>query len=140
MEEILELRKAIQEGRYAAALLIVDEMNEMAKDDKTDKIFSFMEILLIHLIKRDAENRLSRSWTNSINHSVVQIKRVNKRRSSGGFYMNNHDLMETLHEAFELALPQAAEEAFGGALNDKDLLEKIDKNKIIAEAMRLIEN
>ncbi len=140
MEEIVEIRKAILEGRYSDALLIVDELDEMAKDDKTNKVFSFMEIMLIHLIKRDAENRITRSWTNSINHSVLQIKRVNKRRKSGGFYMDNHDLMETLHEAFELALPQAAEEAFDGALSDVELLEKFDKNKIIAEAMRLIEN
>ncbi len=140
MEEIAELRKAISEGRYSDALLIADELDEMAKDDKTNKVFSFMEILLIHLIKRDAEGRITRSWTNSINHSVLQIKRVNKRRKSGGIYMDNHDLIETLHEAFELALPQAAEEAFGGALSDLELLAKFDKNKIIAEAMRLIEN
>jgi hypothetical protein len=35
-------------------------------------------------------------------------------------------------------LPQAAEEAFGGVFSDKGVLSKINKNTIIAEAMRLI--
>ena len=84
MDEILELRKSINEGRYADALHIIDELEEMAKDDKLDKIFSYMQILLIHLIKQNAENRTTRSWDNSIKHSLYQIERVNKRRKSGG--------------------------------------------------------
>jgi hypothetical protein len=36
----LELRKSINEGRYADAIHIIDALEEMAKDDKLDKIFS----------------------------------------------------------------------------------------------------
>ncbi|AQG81192.1 DUF29 family protein [Spirosoma montaniterrae] len=140
MDELLELRQAITEGRYADALHIVDELDEMARDDKTNKIFSFMEILLIHLIKKSAEQRTTRSWENSINHAVAQIQRTNKRRKSGGFYQTNAELLETLHEAFVLALPQAAIEAFEGTLSDDELLAKIDRNQIIGEAMRFIEH
>ena len=139
MEEILELRKSIQEGRYSDALHIIDELEEMAKEDKTDKIFSYMQILLIHLIKQHAEERTSRSWDNSIYHSLQQIKRVNKRRKAGGDYMKPDEIFEDLHNAFDLAIRDAAEEAFGGIYSSEQLLTKIDKNKILAEAMNLIE-
>ena len=108
MDEILELRKSINEGRYADALHIIDELEEMAKDDKLDKIFSYMQILLIHLIKQNAENRTTRSWDNSIKHSLYQIERVNKRRKSGVDYMKSDELFENLAEAFDLSLDQAA--------------------------------
>jgi hypothetical protein len=139
MDEILELRKSINEGRYADALHIIDELEEMAKDDKLDKIFSYMQILLIHLIKQNAENRTTRSWDNSIKHSLYQIERVNKRRKSGGDYMKAEELFENLAEAFVLSLDQAAEEAFEGIYTSEQLLTKIDKNKILAEAMKKIE-
>ena len=139
MDEILELRKSINEGRYADALHIIDELEEMAKDDKLDKIFSYMQILLIHLIKQNAELRTTRSWDNSIKHSLYQIERVNKRRKSGVDYMNTDELFDNLAEAFVLSLDQAAEEAFEGIYSSEQLLSKIDKNKILAEAMEMIE-
>lgn len=139
MDEILALRKSIQEGRYADALHIIDELEEMAKDDKLDKIFSYMQILLIHLIKQNAEQRTTRSWNNSIKHALYQIERVNKRRKSGGDYMKREELFENLAEAFTLSLDQAAEEAFEGIYSSEQLLEKIDKNKILAVAMEMIE-
>ena len=140
MDEILALRKSIQEGRYSDALHIIDELEEMAKDDKLDKIFSYMQILLIHLIKQFAENRTTRSWDNSIYHSISQINRVNKRRKSGGDYMKSEELFETLHDSFSLAIRDAAQEAFEGIYTYKELETKIDKNKILAKAMQMIEN
>ena len=140
MDELLELRRAITDGRYSDALHIVDELDEMAKDDKTDKVFSYMQILLIHLIKQHTEQRTTRSWDASIQHAVYQINRVNKRRKTGGCYMSNDELLETLYESFTLALTQAALEAFGGVYSDEELVHKIDKNSLIAEAMRLIEH
>lgn len=140
MDELVELRRAITDGRYADALHIVDELDEMAREDKTDKVFSYMQILLIHLIKRTAEQRTTPSWDGSIEHAVYQISRVNKRRKAGGYYMSNEELLETLHESFPLALTQAALEALGGAFTKQQLLTKVDANNLIAEAMRLIEH
>lgn len=139
MDEILELRKSIQEGRYVDALHIVDELEEMAKEDKIGKIFSYMQILLIHLIKQNAEQRTTRSWDNSIHHALYHIERVNKRRKSGGLYLKSDELFENLAEAFDLAIGDASEEAFGGIYSQETILEKIDKSKIIAEAMKMIE-
>lgn len=60
MEELLELKNLLISGNIAEALLLVEEMTEMSKDDKLNKIISFGIILLLHLIKQQAEKRTTR--------------------------------------------------------------------------------
>ena len=84
MEEFLELRRYIEEQRYAEALDLLAEMEEMSREDKVHKIYSFAGILLLHLIKQRAEQRTTRSWDLSIRNAARQIARVNKRYKSGG--------------------------------------------------------
>ena len=52
MEEIETLRTYIKEGRYADALQLIDELDEMSRDDKIHKVESYMRVLFIHLIKK----------------------------------------------------------------------------------------
>src|SRR4030095_10320338 len=65
---------------------LIDEMDEMSRDDKINKITSYMRVLLIHLIKQVVEKRSTRSWEDSIEESLDSIAATNKRRSSGGYY------------------------------------------------------
>jgi hypothetical protein len=136
MEELSVLRQYIEQGRYGDALLFIDELEEMSKEDKLNKIFSYALILLIHLIKKQAEQRSTRSWDFSIAHAVLQIKRTNLRRKAGGFYASPKELHEITEEAFDLALKKAALEVFDGSLEEGELAGKIDKAAIIQEAMR----
>jgi len=135
MEELSVLRQYIEQGRYGDALLFIDELEEMSKEDKLNKIFSYALILLIHLIKKHAEQRTTRSWDFSIAHAVLQIKRTNLRRKAGGFYATQEELKEVLEEAFDLALKKAALEVFEGSLDETELAGKLDKTAIIKEAM-----
>ena len=50
MEELLELKGFLLSGNISDVLLIVEEMTEMSKDDKLNKIYSFAKVLLMHLI------------------------------------------------------------------------------------------
>ena len=54
MEELLALKTLLIGGNISEALLLVEEMTEMSKDDKLNIISSFAKILLLHLIKRHA--------------------------------------------------------------------------------------
>jgi hypothetical protein len=45
MEALCELRRYIEMGDTAAALALLDEMDEMSKDDKVQKIASVMRVL-----------------------------------------------------------------------------------------------
>ena len=66
MEELIELRKNIQIGNYKKALQIIDELEEMSVEDKLNKIDSYMVVLLLHLIKKNAQQKTTRSWELSI--------------------------------------------------------------------------
>ena len=114
MEELFELKDLLLAGNIDDALLLVEELTEMSKDDRLNKIFSFSIILLLNLIKQQAEKRSTSSWEVSIANSVRQIQRTDKRRKTGGNYLNPVELRETLEDAYNSALRQASLEAFRG--------------------------
>jgi hypothetical protein len=138
MEELLELKSLLMGGNISDALLLVEEMTEMSKDDKLNKIFSFSIILLLHLIKQQAEKRTTRSWEVSIRNSVRQIQRSNKRRKAKGNYLTSEEVQETLIDAYQSALDGAALEAFEGRYEAEELDRMVEKNTIIDQAMQLI--
>jgi len=138
MEELLELKSLLIGGNISDALLLVEEMTEMSKDDKLNRIFSFSIILLLHLIKQQAEKRTTRSWEVSIRNSVRQIQRSNKRRKAKGNYLTSEEVQETLIDAYQSALDGAALEAFEGRYEAEELDRMVKKNTIIAQAMQLI--
>lgn len=138
MEELLELKSLLIGGNISDALLLVEEMTEMSKDDKLNKIFSFSIILLLHLIKQQAEKRTTRSWEVSIRNSVRQIQRSNKRRKAKGNYLTSEEVQETLIDAYQSALDGAALETFEGRYEAEELDRMVEKNTIIDQAMQLI--
>jgi hypothetical protein len=48
MEELIQLRESIEKQDLVTALQIVDELEEISVEDKLNKIFSYMIILLLH--------------------------------------------------------------------------------------------
>ena len=138
MEELLELKNLLISGNIADALLLVEEMTEMSKDDKLNKIISFGIILLLHLIKQQAEKRTTKSWEISIRNSVRQIQRTNKRRKANGNYLTETELQETLEDAYQSALDQASLEAFENRYEADEIATMIDRNTIINQAFTLI--
>ena len=116
MDELLELRTHIEQGRYAEALTLIGEMEEMSRDDKINKIESFLHILLLHLIKQAVEQRTTRSWDVSIQNALDGVQRVNKRRRAGGYYLSQEELKDSIEEIFPAALRQSSLEAFEGAV------------------------
>jgi hypothetical protein len=138
MEELFELKAYIQHGQYIEALQLVEDMEEMAKDDKINKIYSFMTILLLHLLKKHAERRTTRSWEYSIWNALSQIRRVNKRRKSGGFYLSEQEMCEVMMEAYPDALKRAALEAFEGQYTEVQLATMIDRAQVQQEVLAMI--
>jgi len=139
MEELWELRRYVKAGDVDAALALLDEMEEMSRDDKITRIRSYMKLLLTHLIKRAVEKRSTRSCDVSIRNALDEITTHNKRRKAGGWYLTRNELVETLHEAYELALDRATLEAFGGAYTVADIRAMHDPSALLQEAIQLIE-
>jgi hypothetical protein len=138
MEELLLLRKYIEEQSYEKALELIGDLEEMSKEDKLNKIYSYAVILLLHLIKQEAEQRSTRSWDFSIYNATKEIRRVNKRRKSGGYYVNEEELREILADAFDTAIKRAALEAFEGQYTEDELSLKIEPDRIKKKALELI--
>ncbi|PHV62981.1 DUF29 family protein [Cyanobacterium aponinum] len=138
MEELLALRQYIEEKNYDRALELVAELEEMSKEDKLNKIFSYAVILLLHLIKQQAEKRTTRPWDFSIYNSIKEIKKINKRRKSGGYYATEEELKEILADAFDTAIRKASLEAFEGKYNPEELMLKIDYDSIQSSALKSI--
>ncbi|KKD39521.1 MAG: DUF29 family protein [Limnoraphis robusta] len=138
MEEILELKQLLLKGDIKGSLAIVEELEEMSRDDIINNIRSYAVILLLHLIKQQAENRTTRSWDVSIRNSVREIKRKNKRRKAGGYYLSQEELMETLEEAYLNAIDQASLEVEEGRYDYRELEQKVNRIEILNQAMNLI--
>ena len=138
MEELWQLRSLIEHEQYDDALILVGEMEEMSRDDKITKIESFLEILLLHLIKKHAEQRFTRSWQHSILNTVDTIKRLNKRRKAGGWYLTADELQEATEEIWMSTLRKASYEAFEGQYDVHELSRMVHKDQVIAEALELI--
>jgi len=138
MEELLQLRDHLEHQRYAEALDLLGEMEEMSRDDKINKIYSFTVILLLNLIKQSAEKRTTSSWDLSIWNAKTQIRRVNQRRKAKGTYVSTAELREIVTEAYVEALKRAAVEAFGGAYSETALGALVDQGAIEAQALALV--
>jgi len=95
-------------------------------------------ILLIYLIKQRAEQRSTRSWEMSIENAVREIYKINRRRKSKGYFLNAAELREILAEGYDVALKKAAIEAFEGRYETATLGERVDREVILAEALKLL--
>ncbi len=138
MEELFELRTYLENQDYAAALALIGEMEEMSKDDKRRKIYSYTVVVLLHLIKQHAEQRTTRSWDFSIRNAVREIQYINKRRKAGGWYFSVEELAEIVQDAYPSALDRAALEAFEGQYNDAQLAEMVAREEIQRQAHGLL--
>ncbi|MCM0592775.1 MAG: DUF29 family protein [Gloeotrichia echinulata IR180] len=138
MEELLELRQLVVAGKVEEALSLIDELEEMSKEDKINKIYSYCVVLLVHLIKQSSEKRTTHSWDVSIRNAIAGIGRVNKRRKAGGYYLSSTELQEILAEAYDQALDNAALEAFGGIYDAIAPANMVNRVSLVKQALELI--
>ncbi len=138
MEELLTLKDLLVKGDVQGALIIVEELTEMSRNDIIKTIRSYAVILLLHLIKQQAENRTTRSWEVSIRNSVLEIQRENKRRKTGGYYLTPEELLEILAEAYLNASNEATLEVEEGRYEAQELEKLVNREEIINRALALI--
>ena len=138
MEEIIQLKELLLKGDIQGSLAIVNELEEMSRDDIINNIRSYAVILLIHIIKQQAEHRTTRSWDVSIRNSILEIRAKNKRRKSGGVYLPQEELLNTLKEAYPQAINKASLEIEEGRYEPEQLEQLVSRDDILHQAMQLI--
>ena len=110
-------------------------MEEMSRDNKISKIENLLDILLLHLIKKYAERRTTRFWEGTIKNVVDMIRRTNKRRKTGGYYLSKNDLQKAIEDSWNIAMRKAS---FDGGYDEVELTGNIDKAKIKNDALKLV--
>ncbi len=138
VQELINLRQSIVEGRYQDALELIDELEGMSKQAILRNIESFLVRLLIHLIKNQVEQRLTNSWAASISDSVRQIRKLNLKDNKKSYYIRPDDWEEYVEEAFEVAILEASIEVSGGIYTPVQLEEIVNQEQVIEIAMSLI--
>lgn len=138
MEELFALKELLVRGDLPGALALVEELEEMSRDDKISNIVSYAVILLLHLIKQKAENRTTRSWDVSIRNSIFKIRDKNKRRKSGGVYLTPEELRLALEEAYPQAIDRASLEVEEGRYQTEELEQRVDEEAVLDQALALI--
>ncbi len=138
-QELIDLRTSILEGRYHDALAIVDELEWMSKQAVIRNIESFLERLMIHLIKNQIEQRLINPWANSISDSIVQIKKLNLKDIKTSYYIKSEEWQPYLAAAIKLAIRPASLEIFNGQLKPKQVSERLDTDALITTAKTMLD-
>ena len=137
-QELMDLKTSIREGRYADALLIVDELEGMSKQAILRNINAFLKILLIHLIKNQVEQRLTGSWASSIRNSVLEIKDLNIKGNKTSYYVNQDEWEIFIESVLMAAIADASEEVMNGIYNELELAEMLDRDQLMQSTMALL--
>ena len=123
----------------SGALALLDEMEAMAKDDKIDHIASYIQVLLVYLVKQAVEQRTTKSWQASIRNALYHICRTNKHRKASGWYLTEAELSEIIEEVYDAALNWAAQEACEGLYTAEQLATMHDRAQVIAAAFQHVQ-
>jgi hypothetical protein len=138
MEELLTLKSLLLKGDIPGSLAIVEELEEMSRKDIIKTIRSYAVILLLHLIKQQAENRTTRSWDVSIRNSVLEIQEENERPRGAGFYLPLEELRIVVETAYKQAINKASLEVEEGRYEPRELSQLVNQDEIIDRAIALI--
>jgi len=138
VQELIELRNNILQGRYPEALELLDELEGMGRQAILRNIQSYLLRLLIHLIKNQVEQRLTNSWAASIRDSVICIQRLNLKGNKTSYYIKQDEWESYLSNGLKDAIFAASVEIFEGQYKPRQLQGMVDHDEIIRLANRFL--
>lgn len=135
MEELLELKQLLQQGEISSALTVVEELEEMGRKAIERNIRSYIKILLLHLIKKQIEQRTTKSWEVSIRNAAREIKDINSRPKGRGNYLTDEDLVEIIHSCILPAIEKATLEIAEGVYSLEEIKCELSQEMLIYDAL-----
>ena len=139
IQELIDLRASIVEGRYDDALEMVDQLDWMSKKATLRNIRSYLIRMLVHLIKNQVEQRLTNSLVAYIRDSVVEIQDLNLMDNKTSYYIKQDEWNSYLEDAFKDAIYQASVEVANGSYKPRQLQTIIDKDQIFQTTHRFLD-
>jgi hypothetical protein len=137
-QELIDLRTSILEGRYNDALMLVDELEGMSKQAILRNIESFLERMILHLIKNQIEQRLTNSWVASISDSLRRIQKLNLKDNKTSHYVAVDEWLPLIEEAIEAAIRPASTEVQEGVYTPFQLSDMVDRDQITSITQQLL--
>ncbi|MFB2982207.1 hypothetical protein [Microseira sp. BLCC-F43] len=138
-EELVHLRLSILESNFEEALAIVDQLEAMSRQAILRNIQSFLDRMMMHLIKNQVEQKLTNYCAASILASVIGIKRLNLKANKTFYYIQRDEWDAILEESLKLAITYASVDTMNGQLSPFQLSELVDKTQINLAAEKLID-
>ncbi|NEQ85841.1 MAG: DUF29 family protein [Moorea sp. SIO2I5] len=129
-QELIDLRISILEGRYADALAIVDELEQMTKRATLHQIESYLNKALINLIKNQVEERLTNSWAASIRDFIREIQKLNLKDNQKTYTINADQWESLIDNELEAAISTASVEVLNGAYTPAQLSKLVDRAQL----------
>ena len=129
-QELIDLRISILEGRYADALAIVDDLEQMSKRTTLHQIESYLNKALINLIKNQVEERLANSWAASIRDFIREIQKLNLKDNQKTYTINADQWELLIDNELEAAISTASVEVLNGAYTPAQLSKLVDRAQL----------
>ncbi len=129
-QELIDLRISILEGRYADALAIVDDLEQMTKRATLHQIESYLNKALINLIKNQVEERLANSWAASIRDFIREIQKLNLKDNQKSYTINADQWDSLIDNELEAAISTASVEVLNGAYTPAQLSKLVDRAQL----------
>ena len=116
-EELIHLRLSILENNSEEALAIVDQLEAMSRQAILRNIQSFLDRMMMHLIKNQVEQKLTNYCAASILASVIGIKRLNLKENKTFYYIQRDEWDAWVEESLNLAITYASVDVMNGELS-----------------------
>ena len=139
-QELIDLKKAIAHYDYQKALEIVNDLEAMSREDKIQKIESYLVVLLIHLLKIQVEKRITNSWRASVLNALLQIQKTNRMGNKKTPYIKSDEWQSCIEEVLpEVYLSASTEVRIDGReVDDVELEAIVNDNSLITLAQNLL--
>jgi len=122
MEEIIELKQSIISHEWEKSLAIIEELEEMGRQDKINNLQSFLVIFLVR---------------NSIINSLLEIQKRNKLGKEF-HYIKQSEWIDSFEASLPRALIKTSQEVFSGTdLNELKSL--VDLQTLKNQAFELLD-
>ncbi|MDJ0532728.1 MAG: DUF29 family protein [Xenococcaceae cyanobacterium MO_207.B15] len=139
-QELIELKEAISHYDYQKALEIVNDLEAMSREDKIQKIESYLVVLLVHLLKIQVERRITNSWRASILNALLQIQKTNRMGNKKTPYIKSDEWQSYIEEVLpEVYLSASTEVKVNGReVDDIELEMIVNDDSLISLAQSLL--
>lgn len=139
MEELMTIKSLLLEGDIQSALVLVEELEQMTRQDIINQLRSLGVILLRQLIQQQTVNKINSPLVETeIQKTVLELQELQKQLNGVDDSFIQKQFLQVLEIAYPSAVDQASSELAQGRYDAEDLETMINRDKIVQQALQLV--